>query len=134
MKKVDYWVSEDLLNPFEHKQIREIKDITDDHIDAVIKELAENDYIITGDEHQKSYIPVIKGEGYFMVSMRKWGEIMAEAYALAHPDYKPCYRDFYLYEFCPFTQRVERYGRCIKISLQDNRNKPKTKTRGELYG
>lgn len=62
------------------KYIKEI-DFNDFVEDILIKELVDNGYIISGDTHQYYAIPVFK-DGYLMLSMRKWGEIMTKAYKL----------------------------------------------------
>lgn len=62
------------------KYIKEI-DFNDFVEDILIKELVDNGYIISGDTHQYYAIPVFE-DGYLMLSMRKWGEIMTKAYEL----------------------------------------------------
>lgn len=62
------------------KYIKEI-DFNDFVEDVLIKELVDNGYIISGDTHQYYAIPVFE-DGYLMLSMRKWGEIMTKAYEL----------------------------------------------------
>lgn len=62
------------------KYIKEI-DFNDFVEDVLIKELVDNGYIISGDTHQYYAIPVFE-DGYLMLSMRKWGEIMIKVYEL----------------------------------------------------
>lgn len=62
------------------KYIKEI-DFNDFVEDILIKELVDNGYIINGDTHQYYAIPVFE-DGYLMLSMRKWGEIMTKVYEL----------------------------------------------------
>lgn len=62
------------------KYIKEI-DFNDFVEDVLIKELVDNGYIISGDTHQYYAIPVFE-DGYLMLSMRKWGEIMTKVYEL----------------------------------------------------
>ena len=51
------------------------------HRDAIIQELVRNKYLIAGDTHQYCAIPMFK-DGYILVSMRTWKELMTEAYWL----------------------------------------------------
>lgn len=70
----------------------------DEHRNAVIDALVEMEEPIYGDMHQ-SYncngIPVFK-DGYLMVSMRTWGELMAEAMNRKKGVMKYRYIDFYM--------------------------------------
>lgn len=63
--------------------------------DALIKELVDNKYVICGDTHQELAIPVFE-DGYVMLSMRKWAEIMEKAWLMSH-DETP---RFYLASLC----------------------------------
>ena len=63
--------------------------------DALIKELVDNKYVICGDTHQELAIPVFE-DGYVMLSMRKWAEIMEKAWLMSH-DEAP---RFYLASLC----------------------------------
>ena len=70
-------------NWISYSQIKDYKEcpFDDYHEDALIKELIEKNYIICGDTHQCSEyntIPVFN-DGYLMLSMRRWQEIMTEA-------------------------------------------------------
>lgn len=55
------------------------------HKDTLVQELIKNKYIICGDSHQYLAIPVFN-DGYLMLSMRKWKEIMEEVYEICNPD------------------------------------------------
>lgn len=55
------------------------------HRDALVQELVKNKYIICGDSHQHLAIPVFN-DGYLILSMRKWREIMEEVYEICNPD------------------------------------------------
>lgn len=73
-------------NWISYSQIKDYKEcpFDDYHEDALIKELIEKNYIICGDTHQCSEyntIPVFN-DGYLMLSMRRWQEIMTEAYRI----------------------------------------------------
>ena len=74
------------------------------HRDIVIKELIDNDYIICGDTHQYSCIPVLS-DGYFFVSMRVWAILMAEAMNVKEKTDKYNYMDFYVASVCRFQER-----------------------------
>lgn len=54
------------------------------HQDVLIQELVKNNYIICGDTHQNFAIPIFN-DGFLMLSMRKWAEIMDEAAMLMNP-------------------------------------------------
>lgn len=62
-------------------------DFSDLHKDTLVQELIKNKYIICGDSHQRLAIPVFN-DGYLMLSMRKWKEIMEEAYEICNPNLK----------------------------------------------
>lgn len=55
------------------------------HRDTLVQELVKNKYIICGDSHQYLAIPIFN-DGYIMLSMRKWSEIMEEVYKICNPD------------------------------------------------
>ncbi len=76
-------------------------------VDALIKELAENKYIICGDTHQYCAIPVFDDNKYLILSQRRWAEIMAEAANIAKEfSGKFTYLDFYLASFCPIDENI----------------------------
>lgn len=51
------------------------------HRDVIIQELVKNKFLIAGDTHQYCAIPMFD-DGYILVSMRVWKELMTEAYWL----------------------------------------------------
>lgn len=79
----------------------------DYHFDALIKEIIENDYVICGDTHQCSdYIGIpVFTDGYLLLSMRKWDEIMAQAWKMTHPDDEKI-PNFYLASLCDVEERL----------------------------
>lgn len=86
MKKlieVKYWISAD------EESLRGLKECDFDewHQDALIKELVNNKYIICGDTHQSPCHPCVPvfNDGYLILSMRRWAEIMGEAYVHINP-------------------------------------------------
>lgn len=54
------------------------------HQDVLIQEIVKNNYIICGDTHQNFAIPIFN-DGFLMLSMRRWAEIMDEAAMLMNP-------------------------------------------------
>ena len=94
--KIKYWqtleqIEEGWIVPIdnynsEFRQYHEREaDFDELHRDTLIQELIKNKYIICGDTHQDLAIPVFN-DGYAMLSMRKWKEIMEEAYEICNPD------------------------------------------------
>ena len=79
-------------------------DKVDMAIDLLIKELADNNYVICGDTHQMSYIPVFNDNEYLMLSQRRWGEIMAEVMNLKMHIKEYTYLDFYLASYCSIDE------------------------------
>ncbi len=83
-------------------------DYNENYEDAIIKELIDNRYIICGDTYQYKCIPIFENDTFITLSMRKWGEIMAEAMNLKENVDKYTYKDFYLaslyngIEYTPF--------------------------------
>jgi len=68
------------------------------HKEAIIKDIIDNNYVIYGDTHQSEYwrgIPVFE-DGYIFLSMRTWGELMAEAQNIKEKTNKYKYLDFYM--------------------------------------
>lgn len=84
----------------------EIKSYNDFYEDAIIKELVDNKYIICGDTHQYMCIPVFEDNEYIMLSMRKWGEVMAKAMNLIEDSDKYTYIDFYLVSLCKKEEKL----------------------------
>lgn len=80
----------------------------DIYYDALIQELVQHHWIICGDTHQMMCIPVFI-DGYLMLSMRKWAEIMSEAYACMYPckqgDMLPSMA-FYMATTCPIKENL----------------------------
>lgn len=65
------------------------------HEDALVRELVEKKYIICGDTHQSPEHPCVPifNDGYVILSMRRWKEIMSYAYRYIDPSNNP---DFYM--------------------------------------
>lgn len=64
---------------------KKITDFLDDILfedirNIVIQEIKTHGYKISGHTHQNSCIPVIDNKYLFLVSLRSWGRIMADAY------------------------------------------------------
>lgn len=81
MKKllnVKYWTTPDNL-----MGLKEC-DWDEWHEDALVRELVKNKYVICGDTHQHQMIPVFN-DGYLILSMRKWAEVMDLAYVHINP-------------------------------------------------
>lgn len=77
----------------DHEHLRGYKECEWDefHQDALIKELVKNKYIICGDTHQSpefKCVPIFN-DGYLILSMRKWAEVMSEAYFQMNPAKHP---------------------------------------------
>ena len=81
-------------------------DYDENYEDAIIKELVDNQYIICGDTHQNMCLPVFEHDEYIMLSMRKWGEIMAKAMNLIEGSDKYTYTDFYLISLCKKEEKL----------------------------
>ena len=76
------------------------------HKDLLIKELVDNKYIICGDSHQSfgfKAVPLFN-DGYLMLSMRRWAEVMHDAYLQIAPDAWP-EPWFYSVAFCDVKER-----------------------------
>ena len=74
------------------------------HRDTLIQELIKNKYVICGDTHQDLAIPVFN-DGYAMLSMRKWKEIMEEAYEICNPDLNEM-PNFYMSCLCSVEENL----------------------------
>lgn len=85
---------------------KEIENYNDFYEDAIIKELVDNQYIICGDTHQYMCLPVFENDEYVMLSMRKWGEIMAKAMNLIESSDKYTYINFYLVSLCKKEEKL----------------------------
>ena len=93
------------LSCYENKY-KEIEDYDENYEDAIIKELVDNQYIICGDTYQYMCLPVFENDEYVMISMRKWGEIMAKAMNLIEGLDKYTYIDFYLASLCKKEEKL----------------------------
>ena len=83
----------------EHEGLRKYAneiELNEFYEDAIIKDMVENKYIICGDTHQNYAIPVFEN-GYCILSMRRWGELMSDVYRLRGYIISP---NFYLYALC----------------------------------
>ena len=76
------------------------------HEDALIQELVYNRYIICGDTHQNRCIPVFN-DGYVLLSMRKWQEIMEIAYKICNP-YETEVPNFYMATCCNVDENLPK--------------------------
>jgi len=68
------------------------------HKKAIIKDIIKHNYIIYGDTHQAydhNCVPVCN-DGYITLSMRAWGDLMAQAMNIKEKTNKYDYRDFYM--------------------------------------
>ena len=74
------------------------------HRDTLIQELVKNKYVICGDSHQHLAIPVFD-DGYLMLSMRKWKEIMEETYKICNPDLNEM-PNFYMMCMCNVEENL----------------------------
>lgn len=81
-------------------------DYNDFYEDAIIKELVDNQYIICGETHQHICLPIFNDDTYVMLSMRKWGEVMAKAMNLIESTDKYTYKDFYLISLCKKEEKL----------------------------
>lgn len=89
---VKRWINESELHN-SYPKYRHVDHFDDFHEDALIKELVEHKYIIYGDTHQVSAIPVFS-DGVAILPMRRWGKIMQTAYRYITKDTEP--KDFFL--------------------------------------
>ena len=113
--KIKYWqtleqIEEGWIVPidnynsgFRQYHEREV-DFDELHRDALIQELIKNKYVICGDTHQDLAIPVFN-DGYAMLSMRKWKEIMEEAYEICNPDLNEM-PNFYMSCLCSVEENL----------------------------
>ena len=85
------------------------------HRERIIREIVNCNNIICGDTHQQNAIPVFT-DGYVLVSMRVWADLMEEAYKLGHPSAVPYdYGNFYMAATCKIAENCpkEEYIKCI---------------------
>lgn len=113
--KIKYWqtleqIEEGWIVPIDNynssfRQYHEREaDFDELHRDALIQELIKNKYVICGDTHQDLAIPVFN-DGYTMLSMRKWKEIMEEAYEICNPDLNEM-PNFYMSCLCSVEENL----------------------------
>ena len=79
------------------------------HKEAIIKDIIKNDYIISGESHQSNDCPCVPvcNDGYITLSMRAWGDLMAQAMNRKEKTDKYDYRDFYMCGLgCPFDEKL----------------------------
>ena len=74
------------------------------HRDAIVQELVKNKYIICGDTHQYYAVPVFE-DGYIMLSMRVWREVMEEAYRIMNPKVEEI-PNFYVASWCDIEENL----------------------------
>lgn len=74
------------------------------HKDVLIQEIIKNNYIICGDTHQHKAIPIFT-DGYLILSMRRWQEIMTEAYQICNPNLNEM-PNFYMACLCSVEENV----------------------------
>lgn len=67
------------------------------HQDVLIQEIVKNNYIICGDTHQNFAIPIFN-DGFLMLSMRRWAEVMNQAYGNQH--------NFYMAAVCDIQEKL----------------------------
>lgn len=102
------------MQPF----VSEIEDFNDFYEDALIKEIIENEYVICGDTHQYYAIPMFEN-GYLVLSMRRWAEVMEKAWALMGWMTRP---NFYLRAVCNSDLATEKLPyNCQKELEKDGR-------------
>ena len=72
------------------------EDVFQQKLHLVAKEIAQNGYCFSGEEHQNSLtgMPVFSDGTAFRASMRTWGYIMAKVYSTSNKTYN--YMDFYM--------------------------------------
>lgn len=77
------------------------------HKDLLVKELIDNKYVICGDSHQSFNLKCIPlfNDGYLMLSMRRWAEVMHDAYLQIAPEVWP-EPYFYSVAFCDVEENL----------------------------
>ena len=75
-------------------------------INAIVRELLDDDFVICGDTHQVWAVPVFGYNNYLMLSQRKWAEIMSDIMNLREHTKKYSYLDFYLASNCPIEEKI----------------------------
>lgn len=87
-----------------HQYYEKEADFDEMHKDTLVQELVKNKYIICGDSHQYLAIPIFE-DGYLMLSMRKWKEIMEEVYKICNPDLNEM-PNFYMMCLCNVKENL----------------------------
>lgn len=87
-----------------HQYYEKEADFDEMHRDTLVQELIKNKYIICGDSHQYLAIPVFE-DGYLMLSMRKWKEVMEEVYKICNPDLNEM-PNFYMMCLCNVKENL----------------------------
>ena len=79
------WISASNLEDLQECEFDKI------HKDLLVKELIDNKYVICGDSHQSFNLKCIPlfNDGYLMLSMRRWAEVMHDAYLQIAPEVWP---------------------------------------------
>ena len=90
--------------PYQHYEKE--ADFDDLHRDTLIQEMIEKKYIICGDTHQYQAIPIFN-DGYLLLSMRKWAEIMKEVYEICNPNEEEL-PNFYMACLCSVEEKLPR--------------------------
>ena len=77
------------------------------HEDALVRELVANGYIICGDTHQSPEHPCVPifNDGYVILSMRRWAEIMEQAWVAMDP-YHHMDNWFYMTSTCSVEEKL----------------------------
>ena len=102
-KEVIKWIT---WKDIEENIYYEIDDFTEDYEKAIIKEIINNNFLICGDTHQEKCIPVFRNNEYVLLSMRRWGELMAEIERLRYPNKHYTYLEYYMACTCPEVERL----------------------------
>lgn len=83
--KIVKWISYKKLMEYEEKYKDKFfipeANYDESHKEVLMKEIIDNKYIICGDTHQNLFIPVFD-DGYLLLSMRKWSEVMYESISM----------------------------------------------------
>lgn len=87
-----------------HQYYEQEADFDEIHKDTLVQELIKHKYVICGDSHQYLAIPVFE-DGYLMLSMRKWKEIMEEVYKICNPDLDEM-PNFYMMCMCDVEEKL----------------------------
>ena len=83
-------IDESSLNHVRKKLVKYVKN-------ELIQEIVKNNYIICGDTHQNFAIPIFN-DGFLMLSMRRWAEVMNQAYGNQH--------NFYMAAVCDIQEKL----------------------------